>query len=561
MCRRNKSAIVLLAFALTICLAGCCANIPAPENITVKLESDCTALVSWDAVDGADSYRVFRKSGQAADYQYLCDVEESSYQDSGLIQGEVYSYKVKTLMENKLSDAAESAPVKLPESPAITNIQIQDSTHLLVDWKDTGAEKYRLYAAGPAGAWTLVLETTESQCVLSPFSDYGQLRVSSVYGAETGGYETPCSAAEPLLTVSSRITSVTQMDRYTAVIQYDAVKNTEAYRIYRCETPTGTYTLSGTSRDNVYYDEIEDGKTYFYKVQPVTERMEGPLSEAVQLGTNAKDISGVAVFMYHDFVDQADLDAGVAFDEYAIWTEEFEQDLQYLKSHGYTTITSSQLADYLKGHGKLPDKAVMLTIDDGKLGVYKHAYPLLQKYGMKAVLAVIGESIDAAEADPQARASDPAPYCTWEEIKEMSDSGAIEIASHSYTRHRYQNDGYTGADIKSGESADAFYQTALMDYERMDWKLREVTGKGTVTLSYPYSKRSTASDMVWIRCGYEILFCGDNHNVRHSQLNYYIQDAGINYYSARTRRLPRMTGTPLQTYLEHAVSIDDWPLS
>lgn len=559
--RRNKSAILLPAAALAICLAGCGGDIPAPENITVKLESSCTALVSWDTVDGADCYRVFRKNGQAADYQYLCDVEENCYQDSGLIQGEEYSYKVKTLMENKLSDAAESAPVKLLKSPSITNVQIQDSTHLLVAWEDTGAEKYRLYAAGPAGAWTLALETAESQCILSPFSDYGQLCISSVYEAEAGGYETPCSAAEPVLTVSSRITAVTQMDRYTAVIQYDAVKSAESYRIYRCETPAGTYALAGTSRDNVYYDEIEDGKTYFYKVQPVTERMEGPLSEAVQLGTNAKDVSGVAVFMYHDFVDQADLDAGVAFDQYAIWAEEFEEDLQYLKSHGYTTITSSQLADYLNGRGKLPDKAVMLTIDDGKLGVYKHAYPLLQKYGMTAVLAVIGESIDAAEEDPQARTSDPAPYCTWEEIKEMSDSGALEIVSHSYTRHRYQNNGYTGADIKSGESESAFYQTALMDYERMERKLREVTGKGTVTLSYPYSRRSTASDMVWMQCGYEILFCGDNHNVRHSQLNYYIQDAGINYYSARTRRLPRMTGTPLQTYLEHAVSIDDWPLS
>lgn len=557
----NKFVIFLLTSALAICLAGCGGVIPAPENITVKFESGCTALVSWDTVDGADSYRVFRKNGQAADYQYLCDVEENCYQDNGLIQGEEYSYKVKTLMENKLSDAAESAPVKLPKSPSITNIQIQDSTHLLVTWEDTGAEKYRLYAAGPAGAWTLALETGKTQCVLSPFSDYGQLCVSSVYEAEAGEYETPRSVAEPVLIASSRITAVTQMDHYTAVIQYDAVKSAEAYRIYRCETSSGTYTLTATSYDTVYYDEIEDGKTYFYKVQPVTKQMDGPLSEAVQLGTNAKNIYGVAVFMYHDFVDQADLDAGVAFDKYAIWTEEFEQDLQYLKNHGYTTITSSQLADYLNGHGKLPDKAVMLTIDDGKRGVYKHAYPLLQKYGMKAALAVIGESIDAAEKDPQARASDPAPYCTWEEIKEMSDSGALEIVSHSYTRHRYRNDGYTGADIKSGESADAFYQTALMDYERMDWKLREVTGKGTVTLSYPYSKRSAASDMVWMRCGYEILFCGDNNNVRHSQLNYYIQDAGINYYSARTRRLPRMTGTSLQTYLEHAVSIDDWPLS
>lgn len=357
---------------------------------------------------------------------------------------------------------------------------------------------------------------------------------------------------------AAAITSVTQMDKYTAVIQYESVPDAEQYRIYRSENEDGPYRQVGNSFDTIYYDEIENGTSYFYKVRSVSDGAVGELSEAAQLGYNAGEVFGVPVFMYHDFVTQGDLAGGVVFDEYAIWREEFEQDLRYLKENGYTTITAAQLIACLKGEAVLPEKPVMLTIDDGKLGVYRHAYPLLKQYGMTAVLAVIGERIDKAEATLPQREQEEAPYCTWEEIKEMSDSGALEIVSHSYTRHRYRNNGHTGANMKVGESETAFYQIAFKDYERMELKLKEVTGKGAAAFSYPYSVRSAASDRVWMKCGYELLLCGDGEDVRHSHLNYYVQGAGINYYSALTRRLVRMTGEPLEDNLKAAVRKDAW---
>lgn len=557
---RRRIETAAIWFALAVLLSGCGGEIPSPERVDLEFGNDHTALVTWDTVDGASGYRVFKKTGLSTNYQYVCDVEENSYLDSGLDHGETYSYKVKTHMDGQLSGGTESEAAAYMEIPAISGLRVLDETRLEVSWEETGAARYRLYGAASAGGWLLAGETGGTSYVLDGFSSYERLALSAVYPITAGDYETPLSGEEPLLT-TGHITAVTQLDRYTAVVQYDAVRGARGYQVYRSETENGAYILAGTSYDPVYYDEIGDGTAYYYKVRAVTDKMEGQLSHGIRLGTNAKEVSGVAVFMYHEFVTQEDLDAGVAFDEYAVWAEEFEEDLRYLKENGYTTITASQLADFLNGRGTLPEKAVMLTIDDGKLGVYKNAYPLLQKYGMKAVLAVIGERIDEVGADPQARASEAAPYCTWSELGEMAASGTIELVSHSYTRHRYRNGGHTGANIADGESEDAFYQTAVKDFERMDQKLREVTGKGAVALSYPYSVRSTASDRVWLRCGYEVLLCGDSDNVRHSRLNYYVQDAGVNYYSARTRRLVRLTGTPLQTYLETAVSGDDWPLT
>ncbi len=554
---RNRAALCLLLLLLSITLTGCGGRQSAgPEGVAAQLYGAQTAEITWDAVEGAERYRLYRREDASKDYQYLCDVEETRYLDSGLAYGLTYTYQVEAMVDGQLSAGTESDTLSIAGIPAITKIEAAGGG-LAVSWSDTGGEGYRVYTADAAGTWTLAAETDAAGCTLGSAAGIAQLSVSAVYATAAGDCETERSQPETVLSTGA-ITAVTQMDRYTAVVQYEAAAGAEAYQIYRCETAEGTYTLRGTSYEPVYYDEIVDGTAYFYRVQPVTAVMEAPFSDAAALGYNAKDISGVAVFMYHEFVTQEDLDAGVAFDEYAIWVDEFEQDLRYLRDNGYTTITASELAAYLNGQGTLPEKAVMLTIDDGKLGVYKHAYPLLQEYGMKAVLALIGEEIDAATENPAARSSSPAPYCTWEEIGEMAASGTIEMASHTYLRHRYAHGAYTGADIAPGQSEEDFYLVAYKDYQRMDEKLKEVTGRGAAALAYPYSKNSAASDRVWLRCGYEILLCGDDNAVRHSYVNYYVQEAGVNYYSARTRRITRMTGTSLQTYLEQAMHNDDW---
>ena len=161
-----------------------------------------------------------------------------------------------------------------------------------------------------------------------------------------------------------------------------------------------------------------------------------------------------------------------------------------IRDSGYTTITAKQLAAYLRGEEELPKKPVILTIDDGKYGVYKYMYPLLKEYHMTAVLAVIGEEIDSASENLEERAKDPAPFCTWDEIKEMSLSGTVEIVSHSYEKHRYNYNGHRGANIGQSEEEEVFFQAAKMDFQKMDTKLKEITGKGAVAFSYPYSYRS-----------------------------------------------------------------------
>jgi peptidoglycan/xylan/chitin deacetylase (PgdA/CDA1 family) len=73
-----------------------------------------------------------------------------------------------------------------------------------------------------------------------------------------------------------------------------------------------------------------------------------------------------------------------------ITPERFAQDLRQLKDHGYQTISLRQFQDYLLGRlEELPEKPILITLDDGYLDNYENAYPILRYHGMVATFFII----------------------------------------------------------------------------------------------------------------------------------------------------------------------------
>src|SRR4051812_9937351 len=86
---------------------------------------------------------------------------------------------------------------------------------------------------------------------------------------------------------------------------------------------------------------------------------------------------GIPVLCYHDLQP-------VASNDMVNTPSNFEAHLQWLKQHGYSTLSVDQLVAILKGREQQPERAVVITFDDGYQGVYHYAYPLLKRYGMQA---------------------------------------------------------------------------------------------------------------------------------------------------------------------------------
>ena len=91
------------------------------------------------------------------------------------------------------------------------------------------------------------------------------------------------------------------------------------------------------------------------------------------------------VLMYHHI-----LESSSRLGDYVISPQQFEADLQFLSVHGYQTVTVLDILRLVQTGGPLPEKPVLITFDDGYESTYAYAFPLLKKYGMTAVVSIIG---------------------------------------------------------------------------------------------------------------------------------------------------------------------------
>ncbi|MEK8132881.1 polysaccharide deacetylase family protein [Paenibacillus filicis] len=85
----------------------------------------------------------------------------------------------------------------------------------------------------------------------------------------------------------------------------------------------------------------------------------------------------IAVLMYHHVSDEAESAATVS-------TDLFRRQLSYLKAKGYHFITMGDLIHYYEG-ASVPDKAVLVTFDDGYRSFYTDAFPILKELDIPAV--------------------------------------------------------------------------------------------------------------------------------------------------------------------------------
>lgn len=110
----------------------------------------------------------------------------------------------------------------------------------------------------------------------------------------------------------------------------------------------------------------------------------------------------------------------------------FEQQLRYLKDHGYTSITLAQLAEHYEKGTPLPRYPIVLTFDDGYLDNYKYAFPLLKKYQFTGTIFLVSNLVGKTNRWDEVLGRPSNPLMDWPQIKEMEKYG-VEFGSHTMT--------------------------------------------------------------------------------------------------------------------------------
>lgn len=134
--------------------------------------------------------------------------------------------------------------------------------------------------------------------------------------------------------------------------------------------------------------------------------------------------SQVPVLLYHHLESRPSGENGAI-----IGVGEFEAQMAWLRKRGYTAITTDELWRWLADEDYLPSKPVLITFDDGYRSNYEHAFPVLQRNGMRAAIFVVSGLAGRSEGDLE--------YLPWKEMREMERSGLVEIQAHSHDGHRH----------------------------------------------------------------------------------------------------------------------------
>ncbi len=133
----------------------------------------------------------------------------------------------------------------------------------------------------------------------------------------------------------------------------------------------------------------------------------------------------IPVLMYHNIAETYPKGSEGA----NITPELFEAHMKGILERGYTPILVADYYNSVERGKELPDNPIIVTFDDGYLSNYEIAYPILKELNIPATIFIVTSTVGAK---PESGLVSN-PHFTWEQAREMQDSGIIDIQSHSHT--------------------------------------------------------------------------------------------------------------------------------
>jgi fibronectin type 3 domain-containing protein len=314
----NDSAVNPFGFTLT----GGIAVPEAPEGLSASALSPSSIRISWNAVAGASSYKVYRSTSSGGSYTYIDDSSTLSYTDTGLSPGTEYYYKVSansTGGESVLSAPAPAATQALP-APTGLSATVLSSSSIRITWSPSAeAGSYKVYrSTSSAGDYTYINDSTATSYIdtgLSPSTTY-YYKVSAYGGGKESAQSAPTAAA---MTVPGAPAEVTLSALPSALqVSWGAVAGASSYKVYLSTdvTPPAEPSYTGTALSTTI-SGLANETTYYVWVQAVNAGGDSALSERVSktltlsapAGRNQR--GGPIPYKYSYFMDRGGRSGGL----------------------------------------------------------------------------------------------------------------------------------------------------------------------------------------------------------------------------------------------------------
>lgn len=203
-----------------------------------------------------------------------------------------------------------------------------------------------------------------------------------------------------------------------------------------------------------------------------------PLQERNKGGISSEGYQVVPILTYHRFGKKCDSNL-------CIPRHIFEKQMKYLKDNGYHSITPEELLAFLDYREALPEKSVMITMDDGYRSVYNIAVPIMKKYGFTATFFIYTNFVGVSGS-----------AITWDQLRDMKANG-FSIGSHSVAHSDLSKK-------TKDESEEDFF--ARIKKEVIDSKaiIDKKLGQDTIIFAYPFGRYDQRVIDYSINAGYKM---------------------------------------------------------
>lgn len=167
-----------------------------------------------------------------------------------------------------------------------------------------------------------------------------------------------------------------------------------------------------------------------------------------------KKVFEIPLLMYHSIAYEAK-------NELRVPKEKFEEQMKFLKEHGFTAISMKEAYEIINNEKLSPEKPIVICFDDGYADNYSNAYPILMKYNLRGTIFVITDTVDKSSQ-----------YLSSSQIREMYKSG-IDFQSHT-VHHEELNRLSYAKQLKTLRQSKEYLESCL--------------GSRVIALSYPVGK-------------------------------------------------------------------------
>lgn len=224
----------------------------------------------------------------------------------------------------------------------------------------------------------------------------------------------------------------------------------------------GTYTIN--------YEVEDSSGNKAQTTRKVVVKKKTSSSTSTKVNTSKR---GLPVLMYHFFYDKSKGEKGT--DNNFMEVSAFEEQMKYLADNNYYFPSWSEVEAYVNGTKTLPEKSVVITIDDGAASFVKYAIPIIEKYNVKATSFVV---------------------TSWngDTLPKQYKSSHLDFQSHSHDMHRAGSNG-------KGRIVNLSYKDALEDVT----KSKNIIGNCTV-FCYPFGHYNDTAKKVLKDAGYTLAF-------------------------------------------------------